>query len=110
MRPGLRRLICEGVQAEDYNRPLAGFRIVVDAGNGAAASTPGTCWTPGADVSGSQFLEPDGRFPNHIPNPENPEAMGLRLRGHPEGGRGSGRHFRHRCGSGGLRGRRRAGN
>ena len=29
----------------------------------------------GADTSGSQFLEPDGHFPNHIPNPENAEAM-----------------------------------
>jgi phosphomannomutase len=29
----------------------------------------------GADTTGSQFLDPDGRFPNHIPNPEDPEAM-----------------------------------
>ena len=29
----------------------------------------------GADTEGSQFLEPDGTFPNHIPNPENAEAM-----------------------------------
>ena len=29
----------------------------------------------GADTTGSQFLEPDGHFPNHIPNPENKEAM-----------------------------------
>ena len=29
----------------------------------------------GADVSSSQFLEPDGHFPNHIPNPENKDAM-----------------------------------
>lgn len=29
----------------------------------------------GANTEGSQFLEPDGHFPNHIPNPENPEAM-----------------------------------
>ncbi len=29
----------------------------------------------GADISGSQFLDPDGRFPNHIPNPENETAM-----------------------------------
>lgn len=28
----------------------------------------------GADTSGSQFLDPDGTFPNHIPNPEEPEA------------------------------------
>ena len=29
----------------------------------------------GADTTGSAFLEPDGNFPNHIPNPENKEAM-----------------------------------
>jgi hypothetical protein len=29
----------------------------------------------GADVKGSVCLEPDGRFPNHIPNPEAKEAM-----------------------------------
>ena len=29
----------------------------------------------GANTAGSQFLEPDGRFPNHIPNPENAAAM-----------------------------------
>jgi len=28
-----------------------------------------------ADISGSQFLNPDGRFPNHVPNPEDKEAM-----------------------------------
>lgn len=26
-------------------------------------------------AAGSQFLDGDGRFPNHIPNPENAEAM-----------------------------------
>ena len=72
----LRRLICEGVKAEDYDHPLADFRIVVDAGNGAGGFYARDVLEPlGADVSGSQFLEPDGRFPNHIPNPENPEAM-----------------------------------
>uniref|UniRef100_A0ACD6ARG0 Uncharacterized protein n=1 Tax=Avena sativa TaxID=4498 RepID=A0ACD6ARG0_AVESA len=29
----------------------------------------------GAVTSGSQFLEPDGLFPNHIPNPEDKAAM-----------------------------------
>ena len=41
-----------------------------------AAFTPRMClphWAP--DISGSQFLEPDGMFPNHIPNPENAAAM-----------------------------------
>lgn len=56
--------------------PLKGLHIVVDAGNGAGGFYAKEVLEPlGADVSGSQFLEPDGRFPNHIPNPENPEAM-----------------------------------
>jgi phosphomannomutase len=29
----------------------------------------------GAVTRGSQFLEPDGMFPNHIPNPEDKKAM-----------------------------------
>ena len=29
----------------------------------------------GADTQGSLYLDPDGRFPNHIPNPEHPEAL-----------------------------------
>ncbi|MBN2764591.1 MAG: phosphomannomutase/phosphoglucomutase, partial [Bacteroidales bacterium] len=29
----------------------------------------------GADTSGSQYLEPDGHFPNHAPNPEDAQAM-----------------------------------
>lgn len=29
----------------------------------------------GANTAGSQFLDPDGNFPNHIPNPENASAM-----------------------------------
>lgn len=56
--------------------PLAGLKIIVDAGNGAGGYFVGNVLQPlGADTTGSQFLEPDGRFPNHIPNPENKEAM-----------------------------------
>lgn len=72
----LRGLICEGLKAADYGRPLKGFHIVVDAGNGVGGFYAGEVLAPlGADISGSQFLEPDGRFPNHIPNPENETAM-----------------------------------
>lgn len=72
----LREKIKEGVQAEDYDHPLAGFHIVVDAGNGAGGFYATDVLAPlGADISGSQFLEPDGMFPNHIPNPENAAAM-----------------------------------
>ncbi len=56
--------------------PLSGLRIVVDAGNGAGGYFVDKVLAPlGADTAGSQFLDPDGSFPNHIPNPEEPEAM-----------------------------------
>ena len=53
-----------------------GLHIVVDAGNGVGGFYADQVLAPlGADVSGSQFLEPDGMFPNHIPNPENKGAI-----------------------------------
>ncbi|KHN17139.1 Phosphomannomutase/phosphoglucomutase [Glycine soja] len=60
-----------------YNKkPLEGFHIVVDAGNGAGGFFAAKVLEPlGAITSGSQFLEPDGLFPNHIPNPEDKTAM-----------------------------------
>lgn len=61
---------------EHFERPLQGLKILVDAGNGAGGFYSSKVLEPlGADTTGSQFLEPDGMFPNHIPNPENPEAM-----------------------------------
>jgi phosphomannomutase len=61
---------------EDYDQPLKGARIIVDAGNGAGGFFASKVLDPlGADIEGSQFLQPDGRFPNHVPNPENEEAM-----------------------------------
>lgn len=59
-----------------YDQPLQGLHIVVDAGNGAGGFYAEQVLTPlGADTTGSQFLDPDGTFPNHIPNPENKAAM-----------------------------------
>jgi len=59
-----------------YNTPLAGLKIIVDAGNGAGGFFAGKVLEPlGADISGSQYLNPDGRFPNHVPNPEDEAAM-----------------------------------
>ncbi len=59
----------------DEARPLAGLHVVVDAGNGAGGFYAKLMESLGAKTDGSQFLEPDGMFPNHIPNPENPDAM-----------------------------------
>ena len=62
--------------ATGEDKPLAGFKIVVDAGNGAGGFYVDKVLKPlGADTTGSRYLEPDGSFPNHIPNPENKEAM-----------------------------------
>ena len=70
----LRNMIISQVGKGD--RPLDGYRITVDAGNGVGGFyATDVLEKLGADISGSQFLEPDGMFPNHIPNPENKEAM-----------------------------------
>ncbi|KAI4346331.1 hypothetical protein L6164_007238 [Bauhinia variegata] len=62
--------------AGNIEKPLEGFHIVVDAGNGAGGFFAAKVLEPlGAITSGSQFLEPDGLFPNHIPNPEDKTAM-----------------------------------
>ena len=63
-------------EATGMERPLVGMKIIVDAGNGAGGFYASKVLKPlGADTEGSQFLEPDGNFPNHIPNPENETAM-----------------------------------
>lgn len=67
--------ICEGVNADDYAHPLQGMHIIVDAGNGNGGFFEKILSSLGANTEGSQFLTPDGHFPNHIPNPEDKEAM-----------------------------------
>ncbi|KAK9807868.1 hypothetical protein WJX72_011619 [[Myrmecia] bisecta] len=73
----LRNIIKSGIDHPDnYDRPLEGFKIAVDPGNGGGGFLATDVLEPlGADVSGSQFLEPDGWFPNHVPNPEDKSAM-----------------------------------
>lgn len=59
-----------------FDQPLLGLKIIVDAGNGAGGFYASQVLEPlGADTTGSQFLDPDGTFPNHMPNPENEAAM-----------------------------------
>lgn len=70
----LREMIIKGVNNGD--KPLDGMKIVVDAGNGVGGFYAHDVLAPlGADIEGSVFLDPDGNFPNHAPNPENAEAM-----------------------------------
>ena len=70
------KYIREEADLSDFDLPLKGMKIIVDAGNGAGGFFVSKVLDKlGANTSGSQFLEPDGMFPNHIPNPENEEAM-----------------------------------
>lgn len=67
--------IRKGMKTKE-DKPLTGFHIIVDAGNGAGGFFAEKVLNKlGANTLGSQFLEPDGMFPNHSPNPDNKEAM-----------------------------------
>lgn len=56
--------------------PLFGKRIIVDAGNGVGGFfVKRVLQQLGAITDGSINLEPDGNFPAHIPNPEDPTAI-----------------------------------
>ena len=73
---GLCEKIKKEVNAPDYDHPLKGFHIVVDAGNGAGGFYADKVLAVlGADTTGSRYLDPDGMFPNHVPNPEDATAM-----------------------------------
>ncbi|KAL3501906.1 hypothetical protein ACH5RR_036355 [Cinchona calisaya] len=61
-----------------HDTPLEGFQIIVNAGNGSGGFfTWDVLDKLGADTFGSLHLNPDGMFPNHIPNPEDKTAMAL---------------------------------
>ena len=72
----LRKKITDGLGVMPWEKPLEGLHFVVDAGNGSGGFYATDVLAPlGADISGSINLEPDGRFPNHVPNPEDMYAM-----------------------------------
>jgi len=52
------------------SQPLAGLRIVLNAGNGAGYFFNEVLKDLGADVSASMNLTPDGTFQSGVPNPE----------------------------------------
>ncbi|KAK9795557.1 hypothetical protein WJX73_007766 [Symbiochloris irregularis] len=78
----LRNIIKEGINHPDHpDTPLKGFHILLDAGNGGGGFLATSVLEPlGASIEGSQFLEPDGWFPNHPPNPEDRAAMNACVR------------------------------
>ena len=81
----LRQMITQGLA--DVPGYLKGMHIVVDAGNGSAGFFAKEVLEKlGADISGSQYLEPDGMFPNHPANPEDKSAMDAVCRAVKESG------------------------
>ncbi|MDD3839969.1 MAG: phosphomannomutase/phosphoglucomutase [Clostridia bacterium] len=61
---------------DNDEKPLKSFKIIVDAGNGAGGFFAEKVLLPlGANIEGSQYIQPDGYFPNHIPNPEDEDAV-----------------------------------
>lgn len=58
------------------SKPLKGLKIAVDAGNGVGGFFVENVLNPlGSDTKASVFLNPDGNFPNHAPNPEDGAAI-----------------------------------
>ena len=57
-------------QSSKGDRPLEGFKIVLNAGNGAGGFFNQVLADLGADMSGSIHIEGNGDFPNGVPNPE----------------------------------------
>ncbi len=71
----LREIIRKAIDSENP-QPLSGYKIAVDAGNGAGKFFVDDVLIPlGADTSASRYLDPDGSFPNHVPNPELESVM-----------------------------------
>ncbi|XP_028758933.1 uncharacterized protein LOC114717876 [Neltuma alba] len=61
-----------------YDLPSKAAQIIVNAGNGSGGFfTWDVLDKLGADTFGSLHLNPDGMFPNHIPNPEDKTAMAV---------------------------------
>ncbi|MCD8295479.1 MAG: phosphomannomutase/phosphoglucomutase [Clostridia bacterium] len=69
-------MLVKSVEDSCGKEPLKGSRIIVDAGNGAGGFFVEKVLKPlGADTEGSMYLDPDGMFPNHVPNPEDKKAI-----------------------------------
>ena len=76
MTPYSNELISLMRERTGMERPFAGQKIIVNAGNGMGGFFEEKVLRPlGADTAGSVNLTPDGTFPTHIPNPENAAAM-----------------------------------
>ncbi len=59
--------ICDGVAAKQYDYPLDGLHIIVDAGNGVGRFLVNDILKPlGAKTTGSLSVKPNGAFPDRV--------------------------------------------
>lgn len=71
-----RKLVAVVRTGTGKSAPLFGKRVIVDAGNGVGGFfVKKVLQQLGAITDGSINLEPDGNFPAHAPNPEDPKAI-----------------------------------
>ena len=73
LKDAILREVTQGLPSQsNINLPLAGLRIVLNAGNGSGSFFYKVLQDLGADVSSSINLTPDGNFPlsSGVPNPE----------------------------------------
>ena len=62
-------------EVEPILAPKRGLRIVIDSGNGAAALIAVELFRALGHEVEPLYCEPDGRFPNHLPDPTVPKYM-----------------------------------
>jgi phosphomannomutase len=74
-KSALRQAAMVSTTGSSSSSSLAGFKIVLNTGNGSGGFFAQVLQELGADVSGSIHLDPDGNFPNGIPNPEDPAML-----------------------------------
>jgi phosphomannomutase len=78
LRAALINEVCDGMaECSPILLPLAGLRIVLNAGNGAGTFFNDVLQELGADVTNSVGIVSDPTFPNGIPNPEDPKMVDM---------------------------------
>jgi len=76
LRLALINEVCDGMtECSPILLPLAGLRIVLNAGHGAGFFFNRVLQDLGADVTNSLGVNPDSSFPKGIPNPEDPKMV-----------------------------------
>ena len=70
----LRRTV-EKYLEDDALRPLLGMHVIVDGSGGPGGAFAAFLESLGAETDGSLHLEPDGGFPDHAPDTEDPTAL-----------------------------------